>query len=321
MTTELQTIATANTGDLATTGDLSQNPAAVYLAALAPSSRRTMEAALDTLAAMLGDFTAMTCPWGALRFQHTAAIRAQLAEKYAAATANKMLAALRGVLKAAWRLGLMTTEDYGRAADVVNVSGETLPAGRALTAGELKALLQACADDPTTAGARDGALLALLYSAGLRRAELAALALADYNPETGELVVQGKRNKQRLAHVVNGARAALEDWLKVRGAEPGPLFLAVNKSGVIRQGQRLTTQAVYKVLAKRAGEAGLETVTPHDLRRTFISDLLDRGADISTVQRLAGHANVTTTARYDRRPEAAKRAAAELLHVPYTRRG
>jgi site-specific recombinase XerC len=194
-------------GDLATGEGLRRNPAAVYLASLAAGSRRAMIGALGSMAATLTGIeatgaqeqlgVALGYPWHLLRYQDTAALRAQLGGKYAAATVNKMLSALRRVLKEAWRLGLMGAEDYARAADIENVTGETLPAGRALSGGELDALMLACAKDPTPAGARDGAMLAIMYSCGLRRAEVAALALTDYDPETGALEIHGKRNKER----------------------------------------------------------------------------------------------------------------------------
>lgn len=296
-----------------------QHPAAVYLARLAPGSRRTMREALDTIAGLLTSNRCdlQTLDWAALRYQHTAAVRAILAGLYAPATANKMLAAFRGVLKEAWRLGQVGAEEYHRAADLPSVRGTTQPRGRALSHEELATLFERCAVDKTPAGLRDAALLGILYGCGLRRSELVALDVSDYLARDSAVGVRsGKGNKARTSYLSVGSREALEAWLKVRGKTPGPLFCPVNKAGKIAF-RRLSDQAVRKILLKRAGQAGVDQFSPHDLRRTMIGDLLDAGADISTVQRLAGHANVTTTARYDRRGEAAKRKAANLLNVPF----
>src|ERR1035441_3937561 len=109
-----------------------RHPALVYLARLGAASRRTMRGALDTIAAIAsgGKANAQGFPWWALRYQHTAAIRAALAERYRPATTNKMLAALRGVLHEAFRLELMDAEPFKRSSDVPAIKAQTLPRGR-----------------------------------------------------------------------------------------------------------------------------------------------------------------------------------------------
>jgi site-specific recombinase XerD len=90
----------------------------------------------------------------------------------------------------------------------------------------------------------------------------------------------------------------------------------LRKGGKIEM-RSMSDQAVLDIMHERGLEAQVASFSPHDFRRTFISNLLDAGADISTVQKLAGHASPVTTARYDRRGEAAKRKAVSLLHTPY----
>lgn len=298
---------------------LSKNPAAVYLASLeSASGRRTMRQALDVIAHLLsaGKAHCFSIAWKNLQYQHTAALRSKLLELYRPATVNKMLSALRRVLKEAWRLGQMSAEDYERAADIRNVKGETLPRGRELSYGEIAALMGSCEDDSTPAGIRDAALISVLYGAGLRRAEVVALNFEDYDLETGKLIIRGKRNKERTAYLDNGAFDAVNDWVLYRGNDIGPLFYPINKGGrVVRR--RMTDQAIYAILRVRAMKTGVKLFSPHDLRRTFVSDLLDAGADIVTVAKMAGHDQVQTTARYDRRGEDVKKKAFKLLHVPY----
>jgi site-specific recombinase XerD len=266
-----------------------------------------------------------------LRYQHAEAIRAKLAEGYAPATANKMLSAMKGVLKSSWRLGFMSADERDRASEVEPVRGTRLPPGRSIPRGELRSLFEACAgeaQDPKmrARGVRDAAMLALLYVGGLRRTELAGLKLSDYDPETKTLRIRGKGNKERQVYAEGGAELLLARWLGIRGiGEPGdPLFLPVRKDGEVMHagphGEKkasLSDQAVYKMVKRRQREARIKEVSPHDFRKTFVGDLLDAIGDLSTVQKLAGHSDPATTARYDRRGERAMREAASYLHVPH----
>ena len=308
------------------------HPARVYLLRLAPSSRPVMKGALDIAAQLLtgGQCTWETMPWHALRIQHMDALRSELADRYAATTANRMLAAVRGAMRAAWELGQMDTDAYQRALSTRSVRGETLPRGRAISQGELRALFAACLRDRnkegqlTMRGARDAALLALLYGSGLRRAEAASLDVGDYDSESGSVTVRaGKGRKDRICYSATGQKPLMELWLRLReaGGAPrslGPVFLPILKGGHL-QVRRLDSRTVFDVVCARAKEAGLPATTPHDFRRSMISDLLEV-VDISTVQRLAGHANISTTVRYDRRGEATKKRAAELLNIPLPHR-
>lgn len=335
------------------------NPAGVYLARLSEGSRRTMRQALSVIATYCvygvgeaaedgadEDTPAIepeAFPWERIRAEHAKAIRAYLAARYRYSTANKTLSALRGVLREAWELGLMTTDDYHRAAAVRAVKGERPPqaTGRALRQAELRQLIEACltptvqrkGEPPTVTPKdhRDAALVAAGYGCGLRRHEMAGLQVGDLDLVQRRFTIRGKGNKERVVPIPPGAVRALQDYLTVRGNEPGPLFARAKKGGeFVRKNSPgepggdagstlagITDQAVYHVLRRRSEEAAVAPFSPHDLRRTYIGDLLDEGADLSVAQKLAGHASPSTTAGYDRRGERAKEQAAARLNVPY----
>ncbi len=296
-----------------------RHPAAIYLASLAKTGRRAMRSRLNRMARLLGYDRWDAVPWQALRYDQVAGIIVQLQESgEAPASTNLALSALRGTTKAAFNLGLLAANDLARIQSIRRVSGERLPRGRAVTAGELRALMQACAADSGPAGARDAAILAVLYAGGLRRAEVVALDVESHDPETGELVVRGKGDKVRKVWIQGQAAEALADWLAVRGKQMGPLFLRLAR-GRHPPHRRLTPQAVYDLLRKRARQAGVKPFSPHDLRRSFVGTLLDAGVDLATVQALAGHASPATTSRYDRRPEEVRKQAQGLLNLPYER--
>jgi site-specific recombinase XerD len=304
---------------------LSKSPVVAYLASLdSEQSRRTMRAALKNIIALMGtalrDGYELEYPFWQLEPNHTAMLRQRLIEAYAPATANRHLSALRGVLKECWRLGLMDVEVYQRCADLKNIKNETLPAGRNLPAEELLLLLKNCENDGVQ-GIRDLAVIAILSTTGVRREELAKAEIGAFNPSDGSLRIQGKRKKERIVYIVNRTRGYLDAWLGMRQSwveehgEAAPLLMSVRKGGHIT-GKKLTATAIYNIITARAKDVGLENLTPHDFRRTFVGNLLDKGVDMSTASKLTGHSSLDMVKRYDRRSERTKREAISKLDLP-----
>ena len=202
------------------------NPARTYLAGLAESGRRGMTTALSQAADVLiqGAGSIDTTPWHRLTPDHVIAIKRQMIDNGAApATINRMVSALRGVARSAWRAGLISADQQARIADVPLSKVRRLPAGRHVAAAEIAALFRAC-DLDTPAGGRDAAMLALLYGAGLRRSELVSLDLDDYDAAGGAIAVTGKGGHQRHVYVTSGGKIALDAWVSHRGDADGALL-------------------------------------------------------------------------------------------------
>ena len=293
--------------------------ATAYLASLkSDAGRRGMLSQLRKVARILRAPDIDAVNWATLNAANVRAIVSRLtAENLAPASIATALNALKGVARACWERGTLDTETYQRIRSIRPPAGSRLPAGRDIDAGERLALMQTTARDRTPAGVRDAAILAMLIATGMRRAELCALRTNDVDLQSGKLRVIGKGDKERTVYLRNGALRYLRDWLAVRGDGPGPIFCRINKAGRIFPERALSTTAMHKIIKKRAAEAGLSDITPHDFRRTYAGELLDAGQDIATVAALLGHASVQTTARYDRRGERAKEAAAACISVPY----
>lgn len=297
---------------------LSVAPAAVYLSTLSTGSRRTMKHGLDAIASLLtqGSADYLTLDWAALRYKHTSAIRFALSEKYAPATANKMLGAMRRVLKESLLLDLIEPQDYQKAISVKDIKYSRELRGRALTRNEVARLIDVCKKDTNPVlGARDAAMMAILRGGGLRREEAVNLELRDLNVADSSLRVRrGKGNKDRTVYLPTLLLSLVEDWISIRGKTKGALLCHVRKGRqvVVRS---LTPQSVWFVLKNRALDALVDDFSPHDFRRTFISELLDAGIDIVTVQQLAGHSDPTQTSRYDRRKDETKRRAVQVLDL------
>jgi len=162
---------------------------------------------------------------------------------------------------------------------------------------EVEALLNAC-DPATSKGQRNLAMMEIMYGAGLRVSELVFLKVADVNLDSGLVRVMGKGAKERIVPIGSKAKAAARIWLD----QGRPLALKQVSSDflfIARAGNPMTRQAFWKIIKKHALLAGIaRPVSPHTLRHSFATHLIEGGADLRSVQTMLGHSDISTTQIY-----------------------
>lgn len=279
-----------------------------YIGGLAPSGRRGITSLLNRSASILKrGADADNYPWEQLNYAAVAKVRAALLDDgYAVSSVNMVLSALRGVAQTAFNLNYMNAETLARIRSVKRVSGDIQRKGRALDRQEIRALIQAAKQHPQhVRRCRDVAIVLTLCGTGLRAGELVKLERRDY--DNGILTVrQGKGRKYREIYVADAVDKAIRAWLKIRANEAeNALFSRIQRNGKA-DNQLLTTTGLTGILEQLQQTSGIARFTPHDMRRTFITRLLEQGVDINTVRQLAGHSDISTTTRYDCRGESMK---------------
>ncbi len=205
-------------------------------------------------------------------------------------TQNYYLIALRAFLK------------FLRKRDIAGISPERIELAKLpersldlITSAELGRLL-AATDGADEKSLRDKAILELFFSTGLRVSELCSLD-SDLDLSRDEFSVRGKGEKVRVVFLSPSAKEAVRHYLKARKDMGEALFVNVAKSRA--RGERLTPRAIEMMIKTYAAKAGItKKVTPHVLRHSFATDLLQNGADIRSVQQLLGHASINTTQIY-----------------------
>ena len=230
---------------------------------------------------------------------------------YARSTISRKLASLRSFYRFAMRQGLATSNP----AKPLRNPRKQRKLPLVLTTEEIGRLLAAPPAD-TAAGLRDRAILETIYSAGLRVSELVALRDCDVQREEQVIRVRGKGRKERLSPLGSYALRAIEGYLAKRNRHPETDALAGQAPVFVnRFGRILTTRSVGRMLEKYIAAAGLDArVSPHTLRHSFATHLLDRGADIRSVQELLGHKNLATTQIYTHVSAASLRRVYEQAH-------
>ncbi|EGG94677.1 Phage integrase [gamma proteobacterium IMCC1989] len=274
----------------------------IYINTLAQSGRKSMISQLRKAIRLLGfQGEPELFAWHDLSFEQVHSIRASMVELGCAVNSiNLTLAGLRGVTKAAFNLGYIDADQMLRITSVKNTKGDAQQVGKKISRPEIQKLIKAAkSQSHLLQASRDHALIMIGFGAGLRCSEICNLQIGDYKPHFGLLCVrQGKGRRNRQVYVARKVICAIDSWIQLRGTMDGPLLTSLRKVGKVHA-TKLSTQGVTYILSKIQQRAKVSKFTPHDMRRTFITDLLEKDVDINTVRQLAGHSDISTTTRYD----------------------
>jgi len=281
------------------------NPAVCYVLTLGTDqSRKKLVRILNSVARFFGHQDLLTCPWEKMKQEDILTIKTfmQVSKKLSPATVNLTLCAIRGVIRQAWALEQISDHDERVCLSVKGAKGGRIDRGRLLKPDETRSILLSCESGNTAKGLRDACIISLGFGCGLRRNEIAELKLSGIREYDKSIIVLGKGDKERLIYPSDEIWNRLMKWLDIRGSKGCPfIFTLVRKGDHIDDGKSMTVQAIYKMIGERAKQSGIMDFSPHDLRRTFATRMLDLGADLNTVKDALGHASVTTTQRYDKR--------------------
>lgn len=291
------------------------SPLALYLGRLAPNSRRSIKSQLYKVAEI------MEWPpdkrdemFHQVDYQTACQIKVELIQHGSSAkSVNRAMSAIRNVVKVGVIMGLVP-ENQLIQLSAIKLEKTSQHQGNPLNATQVSTLFNHLAKRTSIIDVRNQAIFALLLGAGLRRSELVSLKLNDLALSESHLVVQkGKGNKRRTAFLPKWCIEHIHTWLMLRGHDAGYLFNPVNKSNRINLTRDITTESVYLLVRHTAKHVGLGNVSPHDLRRTYITRLLEQNIDLNTVRLMAGHEDISTTVVYDKRDNKVMQQAASAL--------
>lgn len=290
------------------------HPVAVYLMKLnSKKSRRTMQCNLSLAVKSLKESNdVLTFNWGLLTEPLVRMMLARVAKDHSPATVNTVLSALKGVAKVLWRQKILSNELYAEIADIKSYRGTRKGSGRMLERQEIRCLFDYLDKVSDIRAVRDAAILSIMLGCGLRRSEIAGLKMEDIDLKERSFTVVGKGNKQKICYLPQDTLKRLTAWFEFRGTDPGFAFYSLKRDGSLVE-KGLTDQRIYDIIKELCGEVKLKHFSPHDLRRTFASYLIDSGTDLITVRDLMGHASVATTQIYDKRDEKRKQSASEKV--------